>query len=79
MVIIMKLLKVVANNLKLCEKDFTISFIPIANKTEEDKEFELQKIDEELYTFNTLGIIGKRYNTDLVKNDNFVNNNLVLF
>ena len=55
----MKLLKVVANNFKLCEKDFTISFIPIANKTEEDKEFELQKIDEDLYTFNTLGIIGK--------------------
>ena len=43
MVIIMKLLKVVANNFKLCEKNFTISFIPIANKTEEDKEFELQK------------------------------------
>lgn len=42
----MKLLKVVANNFKLCEKNFTISFIPIANKTEEDKEFELQKIDE---------------------------------
>lgn len=79
MVIIMKLLKVVANNFKLCEKDFTISFIPIANKTELDKEFELQKIDEELYTFNNLGIIGKRYATDLVKNDNFVNNNLVFF
>lgn len=126
----MKLLKVVANNFKLCEKDFTISFIPIANKTEEDKEFELQKIDEDLYTFNTIGIIGKnasgktstvellsivydilssyritntqpifkyidkhlnlditfynegfiyRYTTDLVKNDNSVNNNIVFF
>lgn len=39
----MKLLKVVVNNFKLCEKDYIISFIPIANKTEEDKEFELQK------------------------------------
>jgi AAA15 family ATPase/GTPase len=55
----MKLLKVVANNFKLCEKDFTISFVPTGNKTSEDKEFELQEIAEDLYVFNTLGIIGK--------------------
>lgn len=55
----MKLLRVIANNFKLCEKDFTISFIPIGNKTIADKEFELQEIDEDLYVFNTLGIIGK--------------------
>ena len=55
----MKLLKIVANNFKLCEKEFTISFIPIGNKTMEDKEFELQEIAEDLYVFNTLGIIGK--------------------
>ena len=55
----MKLLKIVANNFKLCEKNFTISFLPKGNKTTADKEFELQKIDDDLYTFNTLGIIGK--------------------
>lgn len=55
----MKLLKVVANNFKLCDKDFTISFVPIANKTSDDKEFELHEIDEDLYVFSTIGIIGK--------------------
>lgn len=55
----MKLLRVIANNFKLCEKDFTISFIPTGNKTLTDKEFELHEIDEDLYVFNTLGIIGK--------------------
>lgn len=55
----MKLLKVVANNFKLCENNFTISFVPTGNKTQEDKEFELQEIAEDLYVFNTLGIIGK--------------------
>lgn len=55
----MKLLRVVANNFKLCDKNFTISFIPTGNKTQEDKEFELQEIAEDLYVFNTLGIIGK--------------------
>lgn len=55
----MKLLRVVANNFKLCEKDFTISFVPTANKTASDKEFELCEIDEGLFVFSTLGIIGK--------------------
>ena len=55
----MKLLKIVANNFKLCEDNFTISFVPCGNKSLDDKEFELQEIDENLYTFNTLGIIGK--------------------
>ena len=55
----MKLLRVVANNFKLCGKNFTISFIPKGNKTMADKEFELQEIAEDLYVFNTLGIIGK--------------------
>lgn len=55
----MKLLRVVANNFKLCDKDFTISFIPTGNKTITDKEFELKEIAEDLYVFNTLGIIGK--------------------
>ena len=55
----MKLLKIVANNFKLCENNFTISFVPEGNKTKEDKEFELSKLNENLYVFNTLGIIGK--------------------
>lgn len=55
----MKLLKVVANNFKLCEKDFTLSFVPEANKTQDDKEFELHEIDENLFVYTTLGIIGK--------------------
>lgn len=55
----MKLLNIVANNFKICEKKFTISFIPKANKTEEDKEFELHEIDDNLFVFKTLGFIGK--------------------
>lgn len=55
----MKILKVVANNFKLCEDNFTISFIPIANKTQDDKEFELHEIDEDLFVYKTVGIVGK--------------------
>ncbi len=55
----MKLLKIVANGFKLCNDDFTIDFIPTANKTEDDKEFELHEIDDGLFVFATLGIIGK--------------------
>ena len=55
----MKLLRVVANNFKLCENNFTIDFVPKANKTSDDKEFELHEIAEGLYTFTTVGIIGK--------------------
>lgn len=55
----MKLLKVVANNFKLCEKNFTISFMPTGNKNADDKEFELQEIADDLFVFSTLGIIGK--------------------
>lgn len=55
----MKLLKVVASNFKLCEDNFTISFVPTANKTKDDKEFELNEIADNLYVYTTLGIIGK--------------------
>jgi len=55
----MKLLQIKATNFKLCEDSFTISFIPIANKTQEDKEFELHEIDDDLYTYKTVGIVGK--------------------
>ena len=71
----MKLLKIVANNFKLCEENLTISFVPTGNKSAADKEFELQKIDDDLYVFNTLGIKGiiYRYLTNLY-NDNSVDN-----
>lgn len=55
----MKLLKIVANNFKLCDDNFTISFVPSGNKTMEDKEFEFKEIADNLYTFNTLCFIGK--------------------
>lgn len=55
----MKLLKIIANNFKLCDKNFTIDFIPTAKKTIEDKEYELLEIDEDLFVFNTLAFIGK--------------------
>lgn len=55
----MKLLKVVANNYKLCDNNFSISFVPKGNKTVADKEFELIEIDDDLFTFSTVGIIGK--------------------
>lgn len=56
---IMKILRIVASHFQLCEDNFTISFVPIANKTKDDKEFELNEIAENLYVFSTLGIIGK--------------------
>lgn len=55
----MKLLQVKATNFKLCEDNFTISFLPKANKTQEDKEFELHEIDEDLFVYKTVGIVGK--------------------
>lgn len=55
----MKILKITSSNFKLCEDNFTISFIPEANKTSEDKEFELHEISDNLYTFKTLCFVGK--------------------
>ncbi len=55
----MHLLKVVANGFKKCRDNFTISFLPLANKTEEDKEYELIEIADGLYVFSTIGVIGK--------------------
>ena len=55
----MKLLKVSADNFKMCSNNFSISFVPIGNKTRDDKEFELHDLDDNLYVYTTLGIIGK--------------------
>lgn len=55
----MKLLKFNIKNYKKLNDDFSFSFIPTGNKSLEDKEFELSEITDNLYTFNTIGIIGK--------------------
>ena len=55
----MKLLRVRATNFKNCCDDFTIDLTPKARKSTEDKEYELQEIAPELYTFNTGAFIGK--------------------
>ena len=55
----MKILKVIANGFKNCADDFEISFIPLARKTSEDKEYELQEIADGLFVYSTIGVIGK--------------------
>lgn len=55
----MHILKVIANGFKGCADNFTISFVPEANKTEDDKEFELIEIADDLFVFSTVGIVGK--------------------
>lgn len=55
----MKLLRIVATNYKNCEDNLTIDFVAKSKKTSEDKIYELYPIDEELYTFNTLALVGK--------------------
>lgn len=55
----MKLLRVRASNYKNCCDDFTIDLVAKSKKTSEDKEYELQKIAEDLYVFNTAAFVGK--------------------
>ncbi len=55
----MKLLKVIATGFKNCDDDFEVSFVPIARKTSEDKEYELTEIADGLYTYSTVGVVGK--------------------
>ena len=55
----MKLLRLSISGFKLCENNFTIQLTPTANKNREDKEYELNEIDDNLYIFNTVGIVGK--------------------
>ncbi len=55
----MKLLRIKSRNFKNCKDDFTIDFVAKSKKTEEDKTYELQEIAPNLYTFNTVAIIGK--------------------
>ncbi len=55
----MKLLKVIATGFKNCDDNFEISLVPVARKTTEDKEYELVEIAEGLYTYSTIGVVGK--------------------
>ncbi|WP_026669503.1 AAA family ATPase [Butyrivibrio sp. AE3006] len=55
----MKLLRVIASEFKNCADDFDISFVPLARKTAEDKEYELEEIADGLFVFSTVGIVGK--------------------
>lgn len=55
----MKLLRVKANHFKNCSDGFEIDFVARSKKTSEDKEYELQEIAEELYTYNTMAVVGK--------------------
>ena len=55
----MKLLKVKAKGFKNCADDFSIDMVAKSKKTSEDKEYELNEIDEGLFVYNTVGVVGK--------------------
>lgn len=55
----MKLLRVKSSGFKNCGDDFCIDMIAKSKKTSEDKEYELIEVDEGLYVYNTVGIVGK--------------------
>ena len=55
----MKMLKVIADGFKNCADGFEICYVPIAKKTGEDKEYELQEIADGLFTFSTMAFVGK--------------------
>lgn len=55
----MKLLRVKATNFKNCKDDIVIDFVSVSKRTAEDKEYELQEIAKDLYTYNTMAVVGK--------------------
>lgn len=55
----MKVLGVKATGFKNCADNFCIDLIAKSKKTSEDKEYELLEIDEGLYAYSTVGIVGK--------------------
>lgn len=55
----MKILRIEAKGFKNCADDFAIDFIAKSKKTSEDKEYELLEVDEDLYVYSTVGIVGK--------------------
>ena len=48
-----------ANNFKNCKDDFIIDLTAKSRKSSEDKLYELQEIDTDLYTYNTSAFVGK--------------------
>lgn len=55
----MKILRVRATGFKNCIDDFCMDFVAKSKKTSEDKEYELLEIDEDLFVYSTVGIVGK--------------------
>ncbi len=55
----MKLLRVRASGFRNCADNFTIDLLAKSKKTSEDKEYELLELDEELYVYSTMAIVGK--------------------
>ena len=55
----MKLLYLKASGFKNLQNDCVIDFIAKSKKTTEDKEYELQEIDDGLFVYNTVAFIGK--------------------
>ncbi|MCD7839254.1 MAG: ATP-binding protein, partial [Erysipelotrichaceae bacterium] len=55
----MKLLGLKAYHYKNCEDGIELSFLPLFRKSEEDKTYELNEVDKELYVFATTSIVGK--------------------
>lgn len=53
-----KLLKVVVTGYKLLKDDFVIDFLSKARVYDEDKEKEVLEIDDGLYAFRTLAVVG---------------------
>ena len=48
-----------ANHFKNCSNEFEIDLVAKSKKTSEDKEYELQKIADGLYVYNTVAFVGK--------------------
>lgn len=55
----MKLLRVKSSGFKNCIDNFCIDMVAKSKKTSEDIEYELNEIDEGLFVYNTVGIVGK--------------------
>lgn len=53
-----KILKVVVTGYRLLKDDFVIDFLSKARVYDEDKEKEVLEIDDGLYTFRTLAVVG---------------------
>lgn len=55
----MQILRIKANHYKNCSNGLHIDFVPTARKTEEDKTYELNQINDSLFVFSTTAIVGK--------------------